>query len=215
LALDIAVRRSLAEQVLQALRGAIAGSAAELRGSLAEGRADAWSDIDLVWEVPDERFETAVACVADALDRVRPVESLRWAPEFQRSDKRRLLFVQFEGVPLFWRVDIDLFAQSIHRDHTYDRDNEAAWGKDWSFTHSALMNAIAAVKALLRGQDEVARGLLERGFARVGLRVPAGTSQELILALVQGVAAIDPAMAGLACRIEALHRAAFASAGEG
>lgn len=214
LALDIAVRRSLAEQVLRVLRGIIDGSAVELRGSLAEGRADAWSDIDLIWEVPDEHFEAAAACVADALAGVRPVESLRWAPEFQRSDKRRLLFVQFEGMPLFWRVDIDLFAQSIRRDHAYDRDNEAARGKDWSLTHSALMNAIAAVKALLRGQAEVARGLLERGFARVGLRVPAGTSPELILALAQDVAALDPAVAGLARRIEALHRAAFGSAGE-
>jgi predicted nucleotidyltransferase len=211
----MAVRTSLAERVLQALRAAIEGSAAELRGSLAEGRADAWSDIDLVWEVPDERFEAAAACIGDALNRVNPVESLRSAPEFQRSDKRRLLFVQFEGLPLFWRVDIDLFAQSIQRNHTYDRDNEAAWGSDWSLTHSALMNATAAIKALLRGQEEVARGLLERGFARVGLRVPAGTSQELILALAQDVPEMDPAVAGLAHRIEAFHRAAFGSTSKG
>ena len=214
LALDIAVRGALAEQVLRVLREAIEGSAAELRGSLAEGRADAWSDIDLLWEVPDAHVEAAVACVADILATVGPVESLRWAPEFQRSDKRRLLFVQFEGMPLFWRVDIDLFAQSIRCDPAYDRDNEAARGEDWSLTHSALMNAIAAVKALLRSQEEIARGLLQRGFVRVGLQVPAGTAQDLILALAQDVAAMDPAVAGLARRIEALHRAAFGSGGE-
>ncbi len=212
--LNVAARRSLAEQVLQALQGSIEGSAAELRGSLAEGRADAWSDIDVLWEVPDEHFQAAVAGVADALDRVRPVEFLRWAPEFQRSAKRRLLFAQFEGMPLFWRVDIDLFARSIQRDHAYDQDNEAARGDDWSLTHSALMNAIAAVKAVLRGQEEIARGLLERGFARVGLGVPAGTLQALILTLAQSVAAMDPAVARLADRIEALHGEAFGLAGE-
>ena len=62
-----------------------------------------------------------------ALSRVRPLTSLRLDPAFQKSDRRRLIFVQFERVPLFWRVDIDLFAASVD-DPQYDIDNPRARG---------------------------------------------------------------------------------------
>lgn len=118
------------------------------------------------------------------------MESLRSDPAFQNSDRRRLFFVQFGGVPLFWRADIDVMAESVGRDLAYDVHNQAARGDDWSPTHSALMNAIGAVKALLRGQEENAGRLLRRGFERAGLQVPMGSTQELILELVEGIRAM-------------------------
>ena len=120
-----------------------------MRGSLADERADAYSDIDVFWEVPDELFQESVIRIADILSEVHPVESLRLDSDFQNSDRRRLIFIQFEGLPLFWRVDIDILAQSVHRDFEYDLHNPAARGDNWSRTHSALMNTIAAIKALL------------------------------------------------------------------
>jgi len=207
--LDTEIREALVQRILTSLENAAQGSTAQLRGSLAGGNADAYSDIDVLWKVPDELFQMSVGRIAEILSEAHPVESLRSAPDFQNSDKRRLFFVQFEGIPLFWRADIDVFAQSVQRDPEYDQHNEAARGNDWSLTHSALMNAIAAVKALLRHKEDTARQLLIRGFKRVGLAIPEGSSQELILKLAEGVTSMDSTKAELACRIAELHQQAF------
>jgi len=207
--LDPKIREALVQRIGTALASAVPGSAVQLRGSLAGSTADAYSDIDLVWEVPDDAFAAAVARIADALTAAHPVEFLRSAPEFQKSDRRRLFFVQFKDMPLFWRADIDVFAQSIHMDTQYDVDNETAKGSDWSLTHSALMNAIAAVKMLLRGKDDVAEGLLARGFTRIGLAIPKVPLQEQILLLAEGAARQDLSAAALAGEIILLQREAF------
>ncbi len=207
--LDPKIRDALVQRISTALESTVHGSTVHLRGSLATGQADAWSDIDIVWEIPDECFTDAVKRIEDFLSQAHPVESLRSAPDFQNSDHRRLFFVQFKGMPLFWRADIDVFAHSVHMDPQYDVDNEAARGNDWSLTHSALMNAIAAVKMLLRGKDDVAEGLLARGFARIGLAIPEGSPKELILLLAEGAARLDPSEAVLAGEIILLHRDVF------
>jgi len=209
LRLDSEVREALTRRILTAFEGAAPGSISQLRGSLADGSSDPYSDIDILWEVPDELFEVSVNRIADILATAHPVEFLRSAPDFQNSDRRRLFFVQFQDMPLFWRADIDVFARSVQRDFQYDVNNKAARGDDWSLTHSALMNAIAAVKALLRHEEDKARQLLVRGFQRVGLAIPKGDYWELILELAEGVATIDPTKAELARRIAELHRHAF------
>lgn len=207
--LDHKKRLALAERVLTALSAAVTGSTALLRGSLAEGNADPYSDIDVLWEIPDALFQDAVARIEVTLASVQPVESLRSDPDFQNSAKHRLLFVQFAGIPLFWRLDIEVFALSIHRDPGYDLHNEAARGEDWSATHSALMNAIAAMKALLRGQEDNTRQLLLRGYERVRLKAPPGSPSELILSLCENIARMDPAKRELAQRIVELHQQVF------
>jgi hypothetical protein len=209
LSLDTAIREALTQRILAALERAAGGSMATLRGSLTAGNADAYSDIDIFWEIPDGLFQVSVYRIGDILSAAHPVETLRSAPEFQNSAKRRLFFIQFQDIPLFWRADIDVLARSIQEDFQYDVNNQAARGDDWSLTHSALMNAIAAVKALLRHDEDKARQLLARGFERVGLVIPAGDSQELILELVAGVAAMDTTQADLARRIVELHQRAF------
>lgn len=210
LPLDPAIRAEFARRLLAELTRAAPGSAALLRGSLAEGRADAYSDIDLLWEVPDALFPECAARIAEILGDVHPLESLRLDRDFQNSDRRRLVFARFAGLPLFWRVDLDLFAQSAQRDPEYDAHNPAARGSDWSPTHSALMNAVAALKALLRGKPHHARQLLERGYQRAGLAPPAGDPPELILHLCNSIAVIDPSQVELAQRVLDLHRQVFA-----
>ena len=179
--LDTEIRASLARRILTSLESAVPGSTARLRGSLAEGRADQYSDTDVCWEVPDEFFQASVERLPKILSEVHPVESLR----------------------------SDIFAQSIRRDREDDVHNEAAKGDDWSLTHSALMNVIAAVKSLLRNEEEEAKQLLIRAFERVRLPVPELTPQELVLKLTESVAAMDPTKAGLARKIEELHRGVF------
>ncbi len=199
----------MAQRILTALESGAPGSTAQLRGSLAEGRADPYSDIDLLWQVPDAFFQASVDRLGETLAQVQPVESLRSDLAFQKSDKRRLVFVQFENAPLFWRVDLDIFAQSIHGDREYDLHNEAARGDDWSLTHSALMNAVAAIKALLRNREEDAEQFLIRGFGRAGLEVPEASLQEQIIILTESIAAMDSTKVGLARRIMGLHREVF------
>jgi hypothetical protein len=167
-----------------------------------------------VWEVPDEVFGDALDGVEEALSRVRPLASLRLDPAFQRSDRRRLIFAQFEGVPLFWRLDIDLFAASVQRDPAYDADNPQARGDQFSRTHSALMNAIAAIRALLREDEATAAGLVSGGFERIALPVPAGGTRDRLLKLVDDIYDADDSAALLAAEIKVLYREAFGSGAE-
>ncbi|MGA9350837.1 MAG: hypothetical protein WBW48_18815 [Anaerolineae bacterium] len=51
--------------------------------------------------------------------------------------------------------------------------------------------------------------LLSRAFEGVGLAVPELAPQELVLKLTESVAEMDPTKAGLARKIEELHREVF------
>jgi predicted nucleotidyltransferase len=197
-------RARLVADLLTELVAAVPGSAALLRGSLAEGRADPYSDIDLLWEIPDADFSAAIAELPVTLERVGSVASLRFDPDFQRSTKRRLAFIRFAGVPLFWRVDLNVFARSVGRDPDYDRDNPSARGAAWSLAESSLANAIAAIKALRRGRDTEAAELLARAEARVGVASPDIDLHSRISLLVDAVAAKDPTTAALAADIHRL-----------
>ena len=141
--LDSAERASLAASVVRALSEWTFESTSGLRGSLAIAAADPYSDIDVFWELPDAGFEEGIDRLDEILGNVAPLDSLRSDPMLQHSDKRRLLFAQFADVPLFWRVDIEVFAKSISRDESYDLDNPMVRGDEWSLTESALMNAVA------------------------------------------------------------------------
>jgi hypothetical protein len=197
-------RTRLVADLLTEVAATVPGSAALLRGSLAEGRADSYSDIDLLWEIPDADISAAIAALSVTLERVRPVASLRFDPDFQHSAKRRLTFIRFVGVPLFWRVDLDVFAQSAGRDPDYDRANPSARGTAWSLTESSLANAIAAIKALRRGRGNEAAALLARAEARAGVASPIGDPQTRIGLLIDAVAAKDPTTASLAAEIRRL-----------
>jgi len=210
--LDPKIRDTLVEEIISNLQRVDSHSTVQLRGSLAEGQADRYSDIDIRWEVPDERFASLVDNVEEILSTVHPLESIRSDPDFQNSDRRRLLFVQFKDIPLFWRVDLEVFAQSIRGDSTYDVNNPAAQGGNWSRTHSALMNALAAIKALLRGQEENATALLSRAFERVGLPVPSVSPHNQIPILVDAIASIDGQVESLADRINELYEETLGAA---
>jgi hypothetical protein len=60
IALESDERARLVADLLRELMSAFAGSAALLRGSLAEDRADLYSDIDLLWDVSDNGFSAAL-----------------------------------------------------------------------------------------------------------------------------------------------------------
>ncbi|MBA8955219.1 ankyrin repeat domain-containing protein [Actinomadura namibiensis] len=147
-------RTRMAEQVRAALTAACPGSRAEPTGSPAAGGGDLYSGIDVRWVVPDEAFTRAVAEAPDVLGTVQPVDEVRAAPGPPPGD-RWLLSVRFRDVPLFWRLDLDVRAAS------------AADGPDHG-SAGALDDVLDAVRALARERPGEARGLLDRGFARLG-----------------------------------------------
>jgi predicted nucleotidyltransferase len=167
-------RDRLAAGLSADLAALMPGSAVSLRGSLAAGTADEYSDIDLCWTVADESFTVAASAAADLTVRLPSVRVVRLDPDFARSDRRRLVFVRLAAVPLFWRVDLDVRASSVAADDSYDDGNEAARDlTGWSRPASAIENAIGAIKNGLRGRDGETNGLLSRGYARIGLVDPA------------------------------------------
>jgi hypothetical protein len=100
-------------------------------------------------------------------------------------------------------------ATSIQRDRTYDVDNPLARGSAWSLTESALANAVAAIKAHLRGQPRLADELLSRAYQRVELVEPALDVRNRILDLTHAIANIDPQARIFASRIHELAYDAF------
>ena len=213
--LDPAVRISLAKAVTCALEEAVAGSTAGLRGSLARGTGDRYSDIDVFWELPDRRFLEAIDDLPEILSAVGPLESIRSDPLLQNSDKRQLLFVQFANVPLYWRVDIEVFAESIGRDDSYDLDNRGARGDDWSLTHSALANGVAALKSLMRDDEDAAGQSLRRAFDRIDHPIPDGSPWDQLAALAEIVGRLDLDQAELVRRLQLHYQAALAERAAG
>ena len=59
--LDTDERARLVADLLTEMAAAVPNSMALLRGSLAEDRADVYSDIDLLWDVPDAAFHAVIA----------------------------------------------------------------------------------------------------------------------------------------------------------
>ncbi|MFG2208720.1 hypothetical protein [Streptomyces sp. NPDC048638] len=134
----------------------------ELRGSLATATHDRYSDLDLCWTVPGERFAAAVAGIDDRLDRTHPLLTARSDPDFHQAPDRRLLTYFFRELPLFRRLDLEIRAAT-------PPTGPVPAGGGWPLPVSALANAVGAVKAVAREcPAQTVRGLLDRGFARVG-----------------------------------------------
>jgi len=202
--LDTTARANLADRILSRLAEAAPESEALLRGSLAEARADRYSDIDVLWEIPDSCFQSCVDNIAAILSRIQPIDSVRSAPDFQNSRKRRLLFIRFEAVPLFWRLNLEVFAKSIQKDKNYDVNNPEAQGSVGSLSENVLANVVATVKAHLRRDDAEALSLLLHAYQCIGLPVPEYELKWLILRLINSVRIIDPQNSFLARKVENL-----------
>ena len=188
-------RAAVVDSLREALRVAVPGSVISLRGSLATGDADQFSDIDLLWVVPGNRFPEAIACVRETLAAVSPVTSLRSDPEAHVPSNRRLLFIQLANLPLFWRIDLEVRSPSGHEPGNFVPEAPHSVA-EWSAAASAATNAAATIKAVSRGRLAEARGLLERGFERIGETFdPAETWTEAVVRLARSSAAVDPEVA--------------------
>lgn len=181
-------RIELAKVLTAALSCACSGSAAEVQGSLATGGADEFSDIDILWLVPRTRFGEALGASSAAIASVRPLLSFRIDREDQLSLSRRLIFARLLGVPVWWRLDLEVRTSS-------DGDVEGVPGPgtyEWDPFESAAQNALAAIKAVKRGRDDLAEKLLKRGYERIGRsRTQPGVRNEVVDP-VESVAQVRP-----------------------
>lgn len=200
-------RDRLAAGICRELLRAVPTSESRPRGSLARGDADDWSDIDVAWVVPDAAFGHAVTVAEDVMGRVAPVASYRIDPDFARSDRRRLIYVRFAGVPLFWRADLEVVARSVVNDPDYDRGNpQAADTSEWSPFESALLNGLAALKAMYRGDHALALDLLQRGATRAGVAAPTQASPEQVAIYAERIAGCAAGARNLADELIATAR---------
>jgi predicted nucleotidyltransferase len=202
-------RDQLAAGLRAELEALIPGSSTGLYGSLATRTADPYSDIDLCWVIGDETFPAAVSVAAELAAKLPSVQAVRTDPSLARSDRRRLVFVRLAGVPLFWRVDLDIRARSVAADDSYDDGNPAARdAAGWSPPASAIENAVAAIKNGLRGRGDVTSGLLSRGYERIGLAPPPDASlTELITTLAESCARLEPGLASMASEVRGVAEA--------
>ena len=186
-------------------------SVVELHGSIAAGSADEYSDIDLVWEIPDDQFNAAVLCVEDTMTSLQRVSTMQFDPLFQASDRRRRIFVHYYNLPLFWQVKLDIMAQSIQKNFDYDTENIYAQTRIRTLpgTYISLMDCIAAIKALLRHDEPLAAHLVSGAFKRMALPVAGMTTHERLLRLVNDIYDADDSMANVAAQIKSLYTQAF------
>jgi hypothetical protein len=196
-------RDKLTGKLLAALQGWVPGSRAQLRGSLGAGTADGYSDIDICWVVRDQDFTEAVDTLGAALSQCTAVLSLRTDPGFARSARRRVIFARLNGMPLFWRVDLDIRADPVatdDRDDAGTRDVRSEAG--WSAPASAIENAVEAIKTAVRGQSDTADGLLRRGFKRIGRDpTPSVDLADMVTDLADACAAQEPRLATMAAEV--------------
>lgn len=203
-------RRTFASKLLGNLEDWAPGSAAELRGSMGSGNADDYSDIDIRWAVPDDTFTEAVDTVGAALSRVTAVLSLRTDPEFARSARQRLVFARLYGMPLYWRVDIDIRTNSVAAGDRCDTGHpDARSDTGGSGPAGAIEDAVAAIRAAARGQADAADGLLRRGFERIGHDPgPTADLADAITSLADACATQEPDLRYMAAEVSQVLRPA-------
>lgn len=199
-------RAELADRIIQHLLKYLPASTVRLRGSLTSGNADIYSDIDLLWEVPDGAFPACLEGLPGVLGEVAPLLSLRSDPDFQNSLRRRLLFISFENFPLFWRVDLSVMAASLKGDETFDVGNLAVRSYEgWSWQESALFNGVAVLKNHLRCNSKEAQALLERAYTRINQPFsPYLSFKEQLLNLIDFVEGERPQVANLTHAVRTL-----------
>ena len=196
-----ASRSEAAARLLEVLAAACSAGEVCLIGSMAEPEgADALSDIDLRWTIPPRQASEQLQSLRVTLQRVGEVESLRVDPDL-RPDSR-LVFVRFQGWPLWWRVDLEIHSAGVGSLGVPDAD-------PWSPHESACMGVVVTLKALARNRSEAAEGLMLRALQRVDATDVDGDWQLRIGALLDHIETRSPSTADLVSRTRQLSRDVF------
>jgi predicted nucleotidyltransferase len=194
-------RDEAAALLMDVLASACPAGEVSLIGSMARpGEADSLSDIDLSWTLPHGERSGQLQSLRPTLQRVGKVESLRVDPE-ARPDMR-LVFVRFEGWPLWWRLDLEIHAAGLGSVDIRDAD-------PWSPYESACMGVVVTLKALARNRPVAAEDLLALALQRLDAADVAGDWPLRIDTLLDHIETDSPPTADLVARTRQLSRQVF------
>jgi hypothetical protein len=116
-----ASREDAAALLLDVLAAASPAEEVCLIGSMATPEeADVFSDIDIRWTVPPGQAPGQLQSLRLILQRVGRVESLRVDPGVRTNSL--LVFVRFNGWPLWWRVDLEIHSAGVASTDVPDSD---------------------------------------------------------------------------------------------
>jgi predicted nucleotidyltransferase len=187
-----------AARLVDVLTAACPAGSVFLIGSMARpGETDDLSDIDLRWDIPPGRAADQLGSLRRTLQRVGTLESLRVDPDAQPDSC--LVFVRFQGWPLWWRVDLE-----VHSAGSGPIGVQAA--DPWSPHESACMGVVVTLKALARNRPELAEDLFVRALRRVDATDVAGSWQLRIGSLLDHIVTTSPPTADLVSRTRQLSR---------
>lgn len=191
------LRARFAAELVAELKQISAVRDVQLRGSLARGTEDCYSDIDLSAIVDPGALDCCLGEIPQALEAQGRLLSFRYDPEWRLHPERRVLFVAYADLPLFWRIDLDISSALGDTAETQGLTEVT----DWSFTESALWNGVGALKAWARGNSVAAEEMLDRAFARANVTVAEGSVLQRTVDLASAVMAGDGQLAELAFKL--------------
>ena len=187
-----ASRAHAANLLLDVLAAACPAGEVCLIGSLAApDEADVFSDIDLRWTLPPGQAAGPLESLRSTLRQVGVVESLRVDPD-DRPDFL-LVFIRFEGWPLWWLVDLEIHSAGLASTDLPDPD-------PWSSEESACMGVVVTLKTLARNRPEEAETFFVRALQRVEARDVAGDWPLRIGSLLDDIETRSPPTADLVSR---------------
>ncbi len=182
---------------MEALKGALERSIRQSEVKPADRLpfgADELSDIELSWVVPDDSFEPALDVVGRIASHALALVAVD--PRSAGSPQQRRFLLQFKNLPLFWRINLKVRCDSAPGVEDYDPGMGQAHSEDGSDRAArALMNAMAAVRALRLGQVTVADRLIQESFECLEHPVsPAWDPARALHNLVQACQDQDPTL---------------------
>ena len=196
-----ASRDEAATLLLAVLAAACPEGEVGLIGSMAKREgADAYSDVDIRWTIPAGQASGVLRSLRLTMQRAGNVESLRVDPDL-RPDSL-LVFVRFQGWPLWWRVDLEIHSPGLSSMGVRESD-------PWSPHESACMGVVVTLKALARNRPEPAERLFVRALQRVNATDVAGDWQLRIESLLDHIEAQSPSSADLVSRTRQLFGEVF------
>jgi len=113
-----------------------------------------------------------------------------------------------------WVRALEIRASAVDEGEDVHPQNARTRTTEWSLPASAIANGVAAIKAVSRGHCGEAKGLLERGFARVGETPdPDEEWAAAVVRLARAAATVDPEVTGFAEEVAQLAIALLSTHG--
>lgn len=133
-----------------------------VRGSIAKGTFDEWSDVDIEAGVQRPLDNSLFSGLEELLHRAHGPALVRYDPDYRNMTTAQHVRFSFYELPVFWRVDL-LITSKLDTGRKYPDPFP-----HWAVGSSALMNVIWALKYHLRGRGDEADRYLKAACEKIG-----------------------------------------------